>query len=129
MPYAAAVLPKAQIDRQLARLRKICGLLPEAAVEPVGQHHSLLVRGKKFGYHLVDHHGDDRVSVQCKAEPGLNATLVAADAARFFLPPYMARHGWIGIWTDVGTVDWDELEAFLTDAYRLTAPKRLAAQV
>jgi hypothetical protein len=94
-----------------------------------GQHHAFLVRGKKFAYFLVDHHGDGRVAVQCKAEKGLNATLVDVDPERFFLPPYMAHHGWIGLYVDAGRIDWDELEDLLRDAYRLTAPKSLARQV
>jgi hypothetical protein len=89
------------------------------------QHSTFIVRGKKFAYHLVDHHGDDRVSFECKAERGTNAVLADAEPDRFFLPKYMAHHGWLGLWLDQGDVDWDEIEAFLIDAYRLTAPKTL----
>ncbi len=33
-----------------------------------------------------------------------------------------------GVWLDVGEVGWDRVEQLLLDSYRLTAPKRLAAQ-
>jgi hypothetical protein len=94
-----------------------------------GQHTALLVRKKKFGYHLVDHHGDGRVALQCKADKGDNHALVAEDPERFFLPPYMTQHGWIGLYLDLGSIDWDEVRELLTDAYLLTAPKTLARQV
>ena len=112
-----------------ARFSKLCLRLPEVSEEVIGQHSAFSVRNKKFAYFLVDHHGDGRVSVQCKGPPGENAALVNGDPVRFFLPPYMAHRGWIGLYVDVGTIDWEELQELLSDAYLLTAPKRLAAQV
>ena len=122
------MLREAVVERHLARVRAVCESFPEVTVRS-GQHHAFLVRGKKFAYFLVDHHGDDRVSVECKAEKGLNATLVEGDPERFFLPAYMAHHGWIGVYVDVDRVDWPEIEDFLTEAYRLVAPKSLGRQV
>jgi len=122
------LLTEAQIRRQVSRMRKICERFPEVETRS-GQHHTFLVRNKKFAYYLIDHHSDGRVSVQCKAERGLNSTRVDANPGWFFLPPYMAHHGWIGIYVDVEPVDWDQLEDFLADAYRLVAPKRLAVQL
>jgi hypothetical protein len=109
---------------QLARLVKLTTKLPEVDVVTV-KHSTFVVRSKKFAYYLVDHHGDGRVSLECKADRGTNAALVDSDRERFFLPKYMAHHGWVGLYLDVGTVDWDEIEALLEDAYRLTAPKSL----
>ena len=122
------MLRETVIERHLARVRAVCEAFPEVTVR-TGQHHAFLVRGKKFAYFLVDHHGDDRVAVECKAEKGVNATLVDGDPERFFLPAYMAHHGWIGVYVDVDRVDWPEIEDLLTDAYRLVAPKTLARQV
>jgi len=122
------MLAERTIRSQVARVRKICDRFPEVEVRS-GQHHTFLVRGKKFAYYLIDHRGDDRVSLQCKAEKGVNTAVVAGDSERFFLPPYMAHHGWIGMYLDAGPVDWDEVEAFLTDAYRMAAPKTLAGAV
>jgi hypothetical protein len=122
------MLPERTIRSQVDRLQKLCARFPEVEVRE-GQHHSFMVRGKKFAYHLVDHHGDGRVAFQCKAERGVNESLVARDAERFFLPPCMAHHGWLAMYFDVGPVPWDEVEAYLSDAYRLTAPKSLAREV
>lgn len=106
----------------------VCGL-PETSHQSNGQHTAFLVRKKKFAYHLVDHHGDGRVALQCKAAAGDNHALVAEDAERFFLPPYMTQHGWIGLYLDVESIDWDEVRELLVDAYLLTAPKTLARTV
>lgn len=109
------------------RVREICASLPECEVEPSsGQHHKLSVRGKTMGWHTVDHHGDGRVALALKAVRGENHELVASDPVRFFLPPYVAHHGYVGVYLDVADVDWDEIRELLTDAYRLAAPKKLA---
>ena len=128
MRKAGTVPRTSSIERDLKRLVALCEPLPEVTVTR-GQHTAFAVRNKKFAWHLVDHHGDGRIAFECKAERGVNGELVASDPDRFFLPPYMAHHGWIGLYLDVGRVDWDEVGELLTDAYLLTAPKRLAAQV
>lgn len=117
-----------ELDAQRAEVRRICEALPEVEVRE-GQHWALRVRGKNFAYHLVDHHGDGRVAVHCKAGPGDNAAMAAAEPDRFFMPPYMAHHGWVGLWLDRGDVDMDGVGELLRDAYVLVAPKRLARQV
>ncbi len=111
---------------QRARMAKICAIFPEVDIRE-GQHWTFEVRGKKFAYHLDDHHGDGRLSVECKAGPGENSARAAAEPDRYFLPKYMAHHGWIGLYLDRGSVDWDEVDELMTDAYLLVAPKRLAA--
>src|SRR5918911_416124 len=111
----------------LEQLRAICLSLPETAEKteyrPVFQ-----VRGKTFVMFMDDHHGDGRVAIWCKAPPGAQAVLVGAAPERFFVPPYVGPHGWIGLRLD-GAVDWDEVADMVATAYRLTAPKRLAARL
>ncbi len=116
-------------DRSLARLAEICLALPEAQHESVGDHLSFSIRKKKFAYFLNSHHGDGIVSVCFKTEPGQNEILLAADQARFYSPAYIGPKGWVGLRLDVGKIDWSEVADFVTDSYRLTAPKKLAAQV
>jgi hypothetical protein len=112
----------------LEQVKQICGTLPECAVEG-DQHHKLSVRGKTIGWHTVDHHGDGRVALTVKAARGDNAALVASDHAKFFMPPYVAQHGYVGVYLDRGPVDWDEVRELIVDAYRLVAPKTLARLV
>lgn len=111
------------------RLTAICAALPEVAVEAELQHTSFSVRGRRFAWHLVDHHGDGRVALNCRAPRGENEAMAGADPERYFLPPYLAHHGWVGVYLDVDGVDWDEVRSLVVEAYRLAAPKRLSAQV
>jgi phosphoribosylglycinamide formyltransferase-1 len=112
------------------RIAAICLHLPEIARDsPTGQHDVYTVRGKRFAYYLFDHHGDGRVSLEFRGAPGEQARLVAEDARRFFLPSYIARYGWVGLYLDLGSVDWDEAELFILDSYMLVAPRSLAARV
>jgi hypothetical protein len=113
-----------------ARLVKICGRLPETVQRPGGEgdrHIAYLVRGKTFAYFTDDHHGDGRLALMYKAAPGEQTALVAADPESFFVPPYLGHRGWVGLWLDRPGVDWGEAAELVTEAYRLTAPKRLAA--
>ncbi|MDY7099724.1 MAG: MmcQ/YjbR family DNA-binding protein [Actinomycetota bacterium] len=112
----------------LERVAAICGGLPECEIAG-GEHHKLTVRTKTMGWHTVDHHGDGRVDLTIKAAKGENEALVAADPERFFLPPYVAHHGYVGYHLDTDDVDWDEVAELITDAWRLAAPKSLAKQL
>jgi len=112
-------------DRTLARLTKICSALPATARERHGSHASFLVRKRVFAYFLNDHHGDGIVSVACKALPGENTALAAAQPERFYLPAYIGPRGWIALRLDVGTVDWAEVADLLSISYRQVAPTRL----
>jgi predicted DNA-binding protein (MmcQ/YjbR family) len=116
-------------DPRLARLAEICLALPETTRGAMGQHAKFLVRTKTFAYYLNDHHGDGIIALSCKAAPGINAMLTSSDPARFYLPAYLAPNGWMALRLDRGDIDWDEVTAFITDSYRLIAPKRLAALV
>jgi len=116
-------------DRRLIRLTEICLALPEATRECSGGHAAFAVRNKKFVYFLDDHHGDGIVSVCFRTVPGENEVLVSSDATRFYSPAYIGPRGWVGLRLDLGEIDWEEVSDFVTDSYRLAAPKRLAARV
>jgi hypothetical protein len=116
-------------NRRLTRLTKICLALPEAVRRDSGSHAAFLVRDKVFSYFLNDHHGDGIVSVACKALPGDNAALAAAQPRRFYLPAYIGPRGWVALRLDTGEIDWEEVAELVTGSYRLLAPRRLAAQV
>lgn len=116
----------------LKRLRAVCKDLPETSDSASGradEHVSFFVREKKFAYLLDNHHGDGRLALTCKAAPGAQDVLVRGDPARFFVPPYVGAKGWVGARLDVERVDWETVADLLRDSYRMTAPKRLAAQV
>jgi hypothetical protein len=116
-------------DDRLVRLTEICLALPEAERQIMGDHASFTVRDKKFAYFLADHHGDGIVSVCFRTERGQPEVLLAADAARFYSPAYIGPRGWVGLRLDFGEIDWEEVREFVTDSYRIAAPKRLAARL
>jgi predicted DNA-binding protein (MmcQ/YjbR family) len=116
--------------RALTRLRKVCLTLPEAhEVEAWGEP-TFRVRNKMFAMYANagNHHGEGTHGVWLKAEPGNQDLMVRSAPHRFFVPPYVGPSGWVGVRLD-GDVDWDELAMLVRDAYRLIAPKRLAALI
>ncbi len=116
-------------DPRLSRVAALCLALPETTRQPFGLHARFLVRAKSFAYYMDNHHGDGIVGLCCKAAPGMNTAMVAADPARFYLPAYLASNGWVGLRLDGDAIDWDEVAALAVDSYRLIAPKRLAARL
>ena len=110
----------------LERLRSLCLALPETAEEVAHGMPAFRVRGKTFALYADDHHGDGRVAAWCKAPPGMRDALVAADATRYFSPPYLGPSGWAGVHLDAAP-DWDAVADLLEAGYRMVAPKRLTA--
>jgi hypothetical protein len=119
-------------DQCKKRLSKIAARLPEAAQSPGGEdgrHLTFVVRKKTFAYFTDDHHGDGRLSLICRAPAGEQAALVGSQPESFYVPPYLGHRGWVGMWLDVPGLDWTEAEELIIEAYRLAAPKRLAASM
>jgi predicted DNA-binding protein (MmcQ/YjbR family) len=78
------------------------------------------VRSKIFA---IGGDGADHVSI--KATPLVQADLVDRDPKTFAPAAYVGRFGWISV--DLGRIGEAELERLIRQAWRLTAPKRLAA--
>lgn len=111
-----------------ARLISIAEPLPEVAVEDAHGHTGFLLRGAKFAWLLVDHHGDGRLALWVKAPKGEQQGLVAGDPARYFVPPYVGHQGWVGaLVDDASRPDWAEIEALMQQAWRMSATKRAVA--
>ncbi len=111
------------VDDTVARIRRICLALPEAAEEPFGGHTapSFRVRGKLF---LMI--SEDLGAITFKAGPGVQEALAGGDPERFFVPAYVGHRGWVGARLDA-VQDWAELAGLIEDSYAMIAPKRLAA--
>ena len=112
-------------ENPLDHLRAICLALPEATEQGGVGDPSFKVRDKIFA---MQHRFDDRPSMWCKAPPGAQDILVNSNPERFFVPPYVGHHGWVGVWLDV-EIDWDEVADLVEESYRMTAPKRLLAML
>ncbi len=117
-----------EIARRRQRLVDLCTSLPEAHGDTQAQPFvKFTVRGRTFGYYLEDHHGDGVVALCCKAAPGEQQALVAADPDRFTVPAYLGARGWVNVRLDGDDLDWDEVEEMAVASYRMVAPRRLSA--
>ena len=120
----------ASAARRRERLVKMCALLPEVVVDPVGQEHiAFKIRKKIFAYYLFDHHGDGRIAFTCKSSLSEQRRLIRDDPDQFFAPAYLGPRGWIAIRVDLDDVDWQFIDEVTRRAYQLTAPKKLAASI
>jgi hypothetical protein len=111
----------------LGALRRLCLALPGSSERLSHGEPTWFVGGKVFVTY-ADRHHDDRVAFWCAAPAGVQAALVASAADRFFVPPYVGHRGWLGVYMDVPVI-WEEVREIVTDAYRMVAPKRLAARL
>jgi len=78
------------------------------------------VRDKIF---VIGGEGADRVSI--KADLETQAELLEMDPVTFAKSAYVGRFGWVT--ADLARVDPSLLESLLRDAWRRSAPKKLAA--
>jgi predicted DNA-binding protein (MmcQ/YjbR family) len=112
----------------LERLRKICFALPDATEQLFGGHTTPTFRVREKIFVMYSKSPEDKPAIWCKAPPGAQQVLVGSDPARFFSPPYVGKNGWIGVRLHA-PLDWDHITDLVTDSYRMTAPKRLLAQL
>jgi hypothetical protein len=85
---------------------------------------SLEVRNKRFGWFLVDHHGDGRVAINCKASAEMHDILQQLASGHIHVPGF-GHKGWVGVWRAGVKVVRSAVEAELREAYTRTAPKKL----
>jgi len=84
-----------------------------------------MVREKKFGWYMENHHGDGRVCVECRGLPGVQQAMIEQNDGVYFVPSYSGWKGYVGAWLDVPGVDYAELADLLYDAYLIACPKTL----
>ena len=106
-----------------ARVRAICGPLPEVTERPSHGAPTWFVRDTLWA---DGHHDNDFPHLWCAGAPGAQDELTSSEPGRFFRPPYVGARGWIGIRLDHGP-DWAEIAELCQEAYRAVAPARLAA--
>jgi hypothetical protein len=112
-----ATLP---VPMQIRTIRRLALSLPEAEERETWQVPTFRVRGRIFAML-----GDDARELWLKSTHDEQRALVATAPETFFVPPYVGPSGWVGV--RFGRVDRGEFEELLTEAWRLTAPKRLVS--
>src|SRR6478735_10645200 len=106
---------KSAADAALTRIRKLCAGI-DGAEEKLSHGAPAFFAGKKQFLHFWNnHHGDARLAVWCRADPEARDAWLSADPDRFFLPPYVAHLGWVGIRLE-GRPPWKRVEAIVREA-------------
>ena len=86
-----------------------------------------IVKGKKFAYVSLDHHGDGKTALLVNISgPDEQAQLIENDPDRFYRPAYFGD-GWIAIRLDLGGNDWDDIGEWLQRSWRSVAPRKLTS--
>ena len=102
-------------------LRKMALALPDATeLETWGQP-TFRVRKRIFVMF-----SDEEREAWVKSTHDEQRALVQMDPETFFVPPYVGSSGWIGV--RFRSVDREEMRELVTEAWRLTAPKRAVAK-
>ena len=116
-------------DDPIPLIREICLALPEASEKPFGGHTAptFRVRDKIFAMCAGEEDGGPG-ELWCKAPPGAQHVIVSSDPARYLVPPYVGKNGWVGVRLHRG-VDWDVVADLVIESYRMTAPKKLVARM
>jgi hypothetical protein len=110
-------------------VREICMTLPFATERLSHGTPSWYVQDKRqFVMFWNNHHNDGRLGLWMAAPMGSQQALIAESPAWFFVPPYVAHRGWIGVLLVKG-LSHNELTDLIADAYRAVAPPKFAAMV
>lgn len=102
-------------------IRQVALSLPGSAEKPYNRLPSFRVRGNLF---LRVHELPDAFLIRCANLEERNE-LLQAEPGKFFITPHY--DGYPAVLVRLSSIDLDELTEFVTDSWRLCAPKRLLA--
>lgn len=102
----------------LDRVRRICTELEGTTEKLAWGEPTFRAKGRVYAMYASskNHHGAGRSAIWCYAPVGAQQRLVEAAPDRIFVPPYMGKSGWIGLWLDAASDD--ELAVHLFQAYK-----------
>lgn len=125
---AALVSRETSPDHLVAQVRERALALPEAdEVVSHGMPCFGIIKGKKFAYVSLDHHGDGKTALLVKISGAdEQAQLIENDPDRYYRPAYFGD-GWIAMRLDLGRNDWDEIGEWLVRSWRSVAPRKLTS--
>jgi hypothetical protein len=103
-----------------ATVRSFALSLPEAEERETWETATFRVRNKI--YVMFD---EKERHLWIKSTHDEQQALIAMDPEAFFVPSYVGSKGWIGV--VVSKADRGEVEDLITEAWRMTAPKRMVA--
>jgi predicted DNA-binding protein (MmcQ/YjbR family) len=106
---------KSQPDAVLRKLRDICLSLPGAAEVTKWRHPNFVV-GKKVFAVYEKYKGEWAICFKAEAEQ--QRFLVDTFGPRFYVTPYVGKHGWVSMKVEPG-VRWPDVKRFVKDSYAL----------
>jgi hypothetical protein len=101
-----------------ATARTLAMELPDAEERETWETATFRVRGKIFAMF-----SDRERDLWIKTTHDEQRALIAMDPDAYFVPPYVGPSGWVGV--RISRADRGEVGELLTEAWRMTAPKRL----
>jgi len=101
----------------LMRLRKICSQFPDATETVSFGHPTFQVRGKTFAV-FEQYKGE--LGLALKVEKELQQIFLKDP--RFYMTPYIGKHGWVTLRMDAKPLDWKEVGEMIRGSYRLVSP-------
>jgi predicted DNA-binding protein (MmcQ/YjbR family) len=113
-------MTQAQIDQVFGRIRDICLALQEAKEVMAWGHPTFRAPKKMFAACGTDKDGSASLGLKV----GFDRQEELLQDPRFFPTPYAAHQGWVSLRLRP-RMDWGELTALVTEAYRQVAPKPL----
>ena len=99
-------------------VRRIALTLPEAVEQETWGTPTFRVRKKIFVMFA-----EGQREAWLKSTHDEQRALTQTNPETFFVPPYVGPSGWVGV--RFQTADRDEMRELVTEAWRMTAPKRL----
>ena len=101
------------------RVRRLCLALPETNERVSHGAPNFFIRDKRsFVSYMDDHHGDGRLALWCASSSDVQRMLASSRSEQFFVPPYVAHLGWLGVRLD-RDLDWDEIAGVIADAHAI----------
>jgi hypothetical protein len=123
-PGKAPSLDPVLAAKQLAKVRAVARALPDASERLSHGSPSFYLGGKRaFMYFCDNHHHDGRLALWCCAPEGAQAMLVDSNPDVYFLPPYVAHLGWVGVRLDRDAA-WPEIAAVIEAAHHTRGARK-----
>jgi predicted DNA-binding protein (MmcQ/YjbR family) len=107
----------------LTKLRKICADLPDVTETVSFGHPTFQVAGKMFTV-FEEYKGEFGLALKVEKE----LQQVFLKDPRFYITPYIGKHGWVTLRMEGSKLDWKEIRELVKGSYRLIATKKPATK-